>query len=400
MELEAHRKLEAELIKAKDAAKEVAETKTAFLANISHELRTPMNAVIGYTSLLLDENLSSENKECIEGIRDGCEAMMALINDILDFSKTNKENVELEQRPFSLKRCIEESLDMVTVQAEQKGLNMSYTISYDTPDTIIGDPGLIRRILVNLLSNAVKFTDKGNISVSFFSNALEGNKHLITFKVKDTGIGIPQDKMDSLFKPFTQLEQTINRKLDGVGLGLAISKKLVELMGGEIWAESVPGQGTTFYFTIHAEVFQDRFLDPREKSKYATIQGLSELRSLRILVAEDIPSNQKVIVEMLKRLGYRPDSVANGKEVLQALQIRPYDLVFMDVRMPEMDGITATRMIRKLQPEKGPRIVAITAYALDGDREKCLDAGMDDYISKPVQMVELVEVLKGCHKAQ
>ena len=191
MELEAHWKLEAELIKAKDAAEEAAETKTAFLANISHELRTPMNAVIGYTSLLLDENLSSENKECIEGIRDGCEAMMALINDILDFSKANKENVELEQRPFSLKHCVEESLDMVAVEADQKGLNLSYTISYDTPDTIIGDHGRLRQILVNLLSNAVKFTDEGEVSVFVSSKTVEGNKRQILFTVKDTGIGIP-----------------------------------------------------------------------------------------------------------------------------------------------------------------------------------------------------------------
>lgn len=256
MELEVQWKLEAELIKAKDAAEEAAETKTAFLANISHELRTPMNAVIGYTSLLLDENLSSENKECIEGIRDGCEAMMALINDILDFSKTNKENVELEQRPFSLRHCVEKSQDMVTTEADQKGLNLSYTISYDTPDTIIGDHGRLRQILVNLLSNAVKFTDEGEVSVFVSSKTVESNKRQILFSIKDTGIGIPQDKMSQIFEPFTQLELTISRKRDGVGLGLAISKKLVEIMGGEIWAESIPGEGTTFYFTIHAEIIQ------------------------------------------------------------------------------------------------------------------------------------------------
>ena len=377
---------------------EAAETKTAFLANISHELRTPMNAVIGYTSLLLDENLSSENKECIEGIRDGCEAMMAIINDILDFSRANKENVEMEQRPFSLNQCVEESLDMVTAAANPKSLNLSYTISYDTPDTIIGDRGRLRQILVNLLGNSVKFTDKGDVSVFVSSKKIESNKRQILFAIKDTGIGIPKDKMSLIFKPFTQLEQTINHKRDGVGLGLAISKKLVEIMSGEIWAESVPGQGTTFYFTIHAEIFQDKFLDQREKSKYETLLGLSEFGSLRILVAEDNPSNQKVIVEMLKRLGYRPDSVASGKEVLQAIELRPYDLVFMDVRMPEMDGITATRMIRKLQPDRGPKIVAITAYVLEGDKEKCLEAGMDDYLSKPLKMEKLVEVLKGCHK--
>jgi PAS domain S-box-containing protein len=396
MELVAHRKLEADLIKAKDAAEDAAETRTSFMANMSHELRTPMNAVIGFTSLLLDENLSSEHKEFVEGIRDGGEAMMALINDILDFSRADKEIIKLEQSPFSLRRCVEESLDLVAVEADKKGLNLSCIIRRGTPDTIMGDHDKLRQILINLLSNAVKFTDEGDVSVSVSSKTIKGNRRQILFAVKDTGIGIPQDKMCRIFEPFTQLERVISRKRDGVGLGLAISKKLVEIMGGEIWVESVPGQGTIFYFTIQAEIVQDEHLDQEEKSEDATVQCLSELKPLSILVAEDNPSNQKVIVTMLKRLGYRADVVADGKEVLQALGLRAYDLILMDVRMPEMDGITATQIIRTLQPKKGPKIVAITAYALEGDREKCLEAGMDDYISKPLKMEKLVEVLKGC----
>ena len=241
---------------------------------------------------------------------------------------------------------------------------MSCIIRSGTPDTIIGDHDRLRQILVNLLSNAVKFTDEGDISVSVSSELIEGNNCQILFTVKDMGIGIPKDKMDRIFEPFTQLERTISRKREGVGLGLAISKKLVEIMGGEIRVESVPGQGTTFYFTISAEIIQDEHLDLEEMSKDAPVPSLSESKPLRILLAEDNPSNQKVIVTMLKRLGYRPDVVGDGKEVLLALGLRPYDLILMDVRMPEMDGITTTQVIRKLQPKTGPKIVAIIAYAL------------------------------------
>ncbi len=392
-ELEEHRKLEADLIEAKEAAEAAAEAKMAFLANMSHELRTPMNAVVGFTSLLLDDNLTPEQKDCVEGIRNGGEALLSLINDILEFSKADKEKVSLEYQPLRLKQCIEESLDMVTVQADQKGLNLTYTINYGTPDTIIGDPGRLRQILVNLLSNAIKFTDAGDVSISVSSKVVEGNDREILFVVRDTGIGIPQDKMNRLFQPFGQLERVISRKRDGVGLGLAISKKLVELMRGEIWAESVPGQGSTFYFTIRAKAIPCPSSDVEEADKDSAFESFAERKPLSILVAEDNPSNQRVLVEMLKRMGYRPDAVADGKEVLQALELRPYDLILMDVRMPEMDGITATKVIRKLWPRNSPKVVAITAYAMPGDQRMCLEAGMDDYLSKPVQKKDLEAVL-------
>jgi PAS domain S-box-containing protein len=401
VELEQHQKLEADLIKAKDAAEEAAEAKAAFLANMSHELRTPMNAVIGFTSLLLEEPLTSDQKDYIEGIRNGGEALLGLINEILDFSRADKEKVVLEHQPFSLKHCIESSFDMVASQANQKGLNLSYTISYGTPDAIIGDPGRLRQVLVNLLGNAVKFTDEGEVSIIVSAQAGEGDKQKFYFSVRDTGIGLQPDKLDKIFEPFTQAERVISRKRDGVGLGLAISKKLVELMGGRIWAESVPGQGSAFHFTIRAEAIEGRHLDLVEANKENAFENLAVQNPLSILVAEDNPSNQRVLVTMLKHMGYRPDAVSDGKEVLQALELRPYDLILMDVKMPEMDGITATQVIRKLQPEKGPKIVAITAYALEGDREKCLEAGMDGYVAKPVQTGELVEVLKRCsQKAQ
>jgi CheY-like chemotaxis protein len=384
----------AELQDSLEAAKESVKAKAAFLANMSHELRTPMNAVIGFSSLLLDDNLTQEHREYIEAIRKGGEAQLAIIDDILDYSRAERDKVELEHQPFSLKRLIDESLEMVATQASKRGLNLSHTINYGTPDTIIGDHGRLRQILVNLLSNSVKFTDKGDVSLSVSSKVIKGNEYQISFLVKDTGIGISQDKMNQLFQPFTQLERTLSRKRDGVGLGLAITKNLVELMGGKIWADSIPGQGTTFHVMIPAETIHGKQLDFGRMDSGIASESFPGLKPMRILVAEDNPSNQRVLVEMLKRLGYRADAVADGREVIQALERQDYDLVLMDIKMPEMDGITATQVIRKLQPENGPKIIAITAFTLEGDREKCLEAGMDDYIAKPVQIGELVEALK------
>jgi len=380
----------AELVKAKEAAEASVEAKAAFMANMSHELRTPMNYVLGMTSLLLEEPITPEQKECVETIREGGNAMMALINNILDFSKAEKEKVVLELQPLSLRALVEESLDLIAPQAKKKNLNLSYTIKYGTPDTVVGDLGRLRQVLVSMLSNAVKFTDNGEVSISISSKDLGENRCQILFAVRDTGIGIPPEKMGEIFQPFSQVEMTICRKRDGLGLGLAISKRLVELMGGEIWANSTPGLGSEFCFNIETEVVSGT--PARSESIAKPVESLAEQYPLRILVAEDNPSNQRVLVEMLRRMGYRADCAADGRDVIEALERRSYDLIFMDVKMPEVNGIEATKEIRRRWPI-GPKIIAITAYALDGDKEKCLEAGMDDYIAKPVQMGELSEAL-------
>jgi len=329
-------KANVELMKARDVAEAAVEAKAAFLANMSHELRTPMNAVIGFSSLLLDDNLTPDQKDYVERIRNGGEILLALINDILDFSKMEKKKIELEHRPLSLRALAEESLGMVAPAAANKGLNLAY---------------------------------------------------------KDTGIGIPKDKMDLLFLPFSQVEASISSQRGGTGLGLAISKRLVELMDGKIWADSIPKVGSTFQFTIEAEVAPGELVDSWGPAATA-FENLAEERPMRILVAEDVPSNQKVLVEILKRMGYRADMAADGREVLEALERQPYDLILMDIKMPEMDGIAAAREIRKRWPNNGPKIIAITAYALEGDREKCLEAGMDDYIAKPVKKDDLAALLR------
>ena len=374
--------------------------KSEFLAAMSHEIRTPLSAVMGFASLLPSRDLTEQQREFVEGIRSSGAHLVGIIDDILDFSKLQSGRIEISPAPFALRRTVKAALDFVAGQASEKGVKLTHVMGPEVPAGLEADEARVRQVLINYLSNAVKFTAKGEVVLQVRSSVLGADgRQEFHFCVRDTGMGIPAERMDRLFRAFSQTDSSIGGQFGGSGLGLAICQKLAELHGGRVWAESQEGVGSSFHFAIPAvprpeieapSPRPDSSLRREEKSDVAT-----DRPTLSILLAEDNAMNQKVAMILLERIGYSADVVSNGAEAIEALERKPYDVILMDMRMPKLDGIQATQAIRAQGSSlRQPCIIAMTANAMKGDREACLAAGMNDYISKPVEWRELASALQ------
>jgi len=377
---------EEEARRARKAAEAASRAKGEFLANMSHEIRTPINGILGFTQLTLASELTAEQRDYLETVESCTTSLLQIIGDILDFSKIEAGRVELEQTAFSLRRCVEDAARTLQATAQQKGVELSCAVATGEGDMVVGDPHRVRQVMLNLIGNAVKFTSSGSIQVSVRTHRSPGPECRVHFSVQDTGIGIPADKLEFIFEPFRQAEGSTTRKYGGTGLGLAISAQLAGMMGGRIWVESQEGKGSTFHFT--AILRRASGVSPAAEEDDSAD---AELPPLCILVAEDNKESQALISHVLRQRGHTVSTVSTGPEALAALENRDFDVALIDVQMPEVDGLEITRRLRQHELSTGGHlaVIAVTAHAMKGDRERCMEAGMDEYLAKPIDVKQL-----------